>query len=168
MIQSGRTRLIRFVMEAVASEPSLATSRFSGATLLHFACGAGCLEVAALLMRLGTSPNIEDRGRHTPLYRLANECASETGPELVRELVRAGANVNACGGVTRATPLHMAARRGYVEIAGALLDCGAAIEAKDSKGDTPLLRALNCRRDRVAQLLLQRGAGGPAKPGASR
>ena len=124
--------------------------------------------MVALLLRLGTGPNIEDRGGHTPLYRLANECALETGPELVRELVRAGADINACGGVTRATALHMAARRGLVKIAGALLDCGAAMEAKDSKGDTPLQRALNCRRDKVGQLLLERGALGPAKPRASR
>jgi truncated hemoglobin YjbI len=168
MVQSGRTGLIRFVVDAVESEPSLATRRFSGATLLHFACGAGCFDVVALLLRLGTDPNIKDRGGHTPLYRVANECASETGPELVRELVRAGADVNADGGVTRATALHMAARRGYVRIASALLDCGAAMNAKDSKGDTPLKRALNCRRDMVAQLLVERGASTTPKPGASR
>ncbi len=124
--------------------------------------------MVALLLRLGTDPNMEDRGAHTPLYSVANECASETGPELVRELVRAGAEVNACGGVTRATALHMAARRGYVRTVGALLDCGAAMEAKDSKGDTPLQRAINCRRDMVAQLLLERGASMTAKPRASR
>lgn len=163
MVQSSRTGLIRFVIDAVESEPSLATRRFSGATLLHFASGSGCLEVVALLLQLGTDPNLQDRGTHTPLYRVANECASETGPELVRELVRAGADVNACGGATRATPLHMAARRGYVRIAGALLDCGAALEAKDSKGDTPLQRAINCRRGKVAQLLLERGATMTAK-----
>jgi truncated hemoglobin YjbI/ankyrin repeat protein len=168
MVRSGRTGLIRFVVDAVESEPSLATRHFSGATLLHFAGGAGCFEVVALLLRLGTDPNIKDRGGHTPLYRVANECASETGPELVRELVRAGADVNADGGVTRATALHMAARRGYAGIAGALLDCGAAMDAKDSKGDTPLQRALNCRRDTVAQLLVKRGASTTPKSEASR
>src|ERR1019366_3132073 len=131
MMQSGRAGLIRFVIDAVESEPSLAARHFSGRTLLHFACGAGCLQAVALL--LGTDPNMQDRGGHTPLYCVANECASETGPEVVRMLVQAGADVNACGGVTRATALHMAARRGYVEIARALLDCGAAIEARDSK-----------------------------------
>ena len=85
-----------------------------------------------------------------------------------RELVRAGAEVNACGGVTRATPLHVAARRGYVRIVSALLDCGAAMETKDSKGDTPLQRAINCRRSVVVQLLLERGASMTAKPRASR
>jgi hemoglobin len=164
MVQSGRAGLIRFVIDAVESEPSVARSRFAGRTLLHFAAGAGCFEVVALLLRLGVDPNLQDRGGHSPLYRVANECASETGPDLVRALARAGADVNAGGGVTRATPLHMAARRGFVGIASALLDCGAAMEAKDRKGDTPLKRAINCRRDSVARLLLERGAGTSAKP----
>src|SRR5471030_655469 len=168
MIHSGRAALIRFALDAVESEPSLAARRFSGKTLLHFASGAGCLEVVALLLRLGTDPNMQDRGRHTPLYCVANECASETGAEVVGMLVRAGADVNACGGVTRATALHMAARRGYVEIARALLDCGAAIEARDSKGDTPLQRAINCRQDRLARLLVERGDAATARLRGSR
>jgi hemoglobin len=154
MVQTGRTRLISFVIDEVESEPSLAVRQFSGRTLLHFAAAAGCSAVVALLLRLGTDPNIQDRGGHTPLYCVANQCAFETGPELVRMLVRAGAGVNACGGVTRATPLHMAARRGFVEIARVLLDCGASIQARDTKGDTPLQRAINCRRGGVSQLLL--------------
>jgi hypothetical protein len=158
MVQSGRARLIRFVIDAAERDPSLATRRFAGTTLLHFAAGAGCLEVTALLLRLGVDPNIQGRGGHAPLYCVANECATETGPAVVRALVEAGADVDACGGVTRATALHMAARRGHVEIARALLDCGAAVNARDRKGDTPLQRAINCRRNGVAQLLIERGA----------
>ena len=112
----------------------------------------------ALLLRLGVDPNIQGRGDHTPLYCVANECASEAGPEVVRALVRAGADVNACGGVTGATSLHMAARRGHVEIARTLLDSGAAMNALDRKGDTPLQRAINCRRNGVSQLLREHGA----------
>jgi hemoglobin len=158
MVQAGGARLIHFVIDAAESDPSLATRRFAGATLLHFAAGAGCLEVVALLVRLGVDPNIRGRGDHTPLYSVANECASETGPEVVRALVRAGADVNACNGVTRATALHMAARRGHVEIARALLDSGASVNTRDRKGDTPLQRAINCRKNRVSQLPLERGA----------
>jgi hemoglobin len=158
MVQSGRGRLIHFVIDAAEGDPSLATRRFAGTTLLHFAAGAGCLEVVALLLRLGVDPTLQGRGDHTPLYCVANECASETGPEVVRALVRAGADVNACGGVTRATALHMAARRGHVEIARALLDSGASVNARDRKGDTPLQRAINCRKNGVSQLLLERGA----------
>lgn len=158
MLQTGREGLINFVANAVTKEPSLVRSQFSGRTLLHFASGAGCLEVVGLLLVLGMEPNLQDRGGHTPLYSVANECGGETGAELVRMLVRAGADVNACGGVSRATALHMAARRGHVEIAKALLECGARLEAEDSKGDTPLRRAINCRKDMVARLLVERGA----------
>ena len=157
MMQSGRVGLIRFAVSAVENEPTLAGRRFNGKTLLHFASGAGCVEVVALLLRLGTNPNIQDHGGHPPLYRLANECASEAGPQIVRELVQAGAEVNAQSGVTGATALHMAARRGHVEIARALLDCGAGVNIWDRKGDTPLQRAINCRRDGVSRLLEECG-----------
>lgn len=158
MVQSRRARLIHFVIDAAQSDPSLATRRFAGATLLHFAAGAGCLEVVALLLRLGVDADIQGRGDRTPLYCVANECASETGPEVVRALVRAGADVNACSGVTRATALHMAARRGHVEIARALLDSGAAVNARNRKGDTPLQRAIKCRKDGVSRFLVESGA----------
>ncbi len=158
MVETGRARLIHYVMTALESDPSLATRCFAGTTLLHFAAGAGCLGVVALLLQLGVDPNIQGRGNHTPLYCVANECASETGPEIVHALMRAGADVNASGGVTRATALHMAARRGHVEIARALLDSGAALNARDRKGDTPLQRAINCRKNGVSQLLRERGA----------
>ena len=158
MVQSDRARLISFVVDAVERDASLATHRFGGRTLLHYAAGAGCLELVAVLLRHGMDPDILDNGGHTPLYRTANECRLGTGPEVVRALVRAGADVNACGGVTRTTALHMAARRGYAEIARTLLDCGAVIEARDSKGDTPLQRAINCRKVSVVQLLVERGA----------
>src|SRR2546430_14807358 len=85
-------------------------------------------------------------------------------PEVVRALVRAGADVNACCGVTRATALHMAARRGHVEIARALLDSGAEVNARDRKGDTPLQRAINCRKNGVAQFLLERGHASTDRP----
>lgn len=162
MLRSGRTALTYFAIDAVERDPSLTAARFSGRTLLHFAAGAGCIDAVALLLRLGTDPNVPDRGGHIPLYSVANECASETGPEIVRALVRAGAQVDASGGVTRATALHMAARRGHIGIASALLDCGAAIDAKDRKGDTPLQRAIKCRKALVAQLLVERG-GSPTE-----
>jgi hemoglobin len=158
MVQSGRTNLIVFVIDAVEQDPSLVTRRFAGRTLLHVASGAGCLNVVACLLRLGADPNVRDGGGHTPLYSVANQCASVKGPDIVRALVEAGADVNASGGVTRATALHMAARRGFVEIAQTLLDDGAAIEARDTKRHTPLQRAINCRRPLVAQLLKERAA----------
>ena len=156
MLQSGRAELIAFVIHALEHDPSLAARRFAGKTLLHFACGAGCLEVVSALLRLGADPNIQDGTGHTPLYRVANECATETGPQIVRALALAGADVNAGSGVTRATALHMAARRGYLAIAQVLLDLGADATARDSKGETPLQRAINCRKPAIVHLLEER------------
>src|SRR5581483_1874039 len=78
----------------------------------------------------------------TPRERAASRwwngcCGSEQGPPIARALVGAGADVNARCGVTRATALHMAARRGHVEIARVLLERGAEIDARDYKGCTP-------------------------------
>jgi len=162
MMQSGRDGLIDFVTSALTHDPSVVTHRFAGKTLLHFASGAGCLAVVTTLLQFGMDANVEDSGGHTPLYCVANECATGAGPPIVRALVQAGADVNASGGVTRATALHMAARRGHLEIASALLVCGAAIDALDRKGETPLVRAVNCRKHLVAQLLEERGASAPA------
>jgi ankyrin repeat protein len=111
-----------------------------------------------LLLRLGADPHATDGGGHTPLYSLGNECAAPGGGNVVRTLVRGGAHVDANDGVKHCTPLHMAARRGNAEIAEALLDCGADIEARDSLGDTPLRRSVNCGKTAVAALLLARGA----------
>jgi ankyrin repeat protein len=40
----------------------------------------------------------------------------------------------------------------------ALLDCGAELEVRDSAGETPLRRAVNCGKPQAAALLLTRGA----------
>lgn len=90
MIRSGRAALACFVIDAVDRQPVLATSYFSGKTLLHLASGAGSVEVVRSLLQLGIDPNIQDRGGDTPLYCVANENASETGPELVESWCELG------------------------------------------------------------------------------
>jgi ankyrin repeat protein len=79
--------------------------------------------------------------------------AGAESADVVHELVRGGAKVDAHDGGTGATALYMAARRGNAVVAKALLDCGADINARDRRGDTPLQRAVNCRKAHVAELL---------------
>ena len=153
MLRSGDTRLIDFVCERVTAEPEFIQQRYAGRTLLHSAAGAGSLRMVELLLLLGADPNVLDGGRHTPLYCTGNECAGPESAEVVHALVRAGARVDACDGVTEATPLHMAARRGNVVVARALLECGADLHARDRRGDTPFDRAVNCRKMHVAEFL---------------
>jgi len=131
----------------------LIPQEYGGRTLLHSAAGIGNLRTVQLLLRLGADPNVLDGGNHTPLYYAGNQYGSDESADVVRALVSAGAHVNACDGVTRATPLHMAARRGNVTVAKALLLCGADIAARDYRGVTPLQRAINCKKAGVAALL---------------
>ncbi|MBN9661109.1 MAG: ankyrin repeat domain-containing protein [Acidobacteria bacterium] len=151
----------------LSTDPSLVNERFAGRTLLHQAAALGNQPALQLLLRLGADPNEKDAGDHTPLYSVANEYQGLNGGAVVRILVQAGAVVDANGGAKRCTPLHMAARRGSVEIAEALLACGAAIEARDSLGETPLRRAVNCDKLQVAALLLSRSAN-PHSLGSKR
>src|SRR5204863_8343853 len=115
-------------------------------------------EAVELLLSCGSDPNTLDDAGHAPLYCAGNQSKPGSGGEVVRALARAGANVDAHGGVKRCTALHMAARRGNAPVAEALLDCGAYIEARDSLNETPLRRAVNCGKTQVAALLLARGA----------
>src|SRR6185436_9684598 len=140
------------------NDRALARERYAGRTLLHEASAQGSLAMVELLLRLGADANAMDRGGHSPLYCLANEYRASEGGGVVRALVHGGANVNANDGVKHCTALHMAARRGNVEVAEALLDCGADIDPRDCLGDTPLRRSVNCDKIQVAELLLRRTA----------
>lgn len=157
MIRSGHPALIEYAHDQIRANPKLVHERFAGRTLLHDAAASGHSETVRLLLEAGADPKSQDGGCHTPLYSVANECRSG-GADTVRILVSAGANVNAADGVQRCTPLHMAARRGNASIALELLECGANIAARDRRGDTPLRRALNCKKREVAELLAARGA----------
>jgi hemoglobin len=156
MLRSRLSALLEYVREKLTSNPALARERYAGRTLLHDASAVADLNMVELLLRLGA--DLDGGVAHSPLYSLANECQVSGGGSIVHTLVQAGAKVNAAEGAKRCTALHMAARRGNVEIAEALLDCGADIEARDSLGDTPLRRSVNCNKIEVVALLLARGA----------
>jgi truncated hemoglobin YjbI len=158
MIDSGHGVMLDYIRATLGANPDLVQEHYSGRTLLHDASAAGSVQIVAVLPRLGADPNSMDAEGHAPLCWVSNACKEGAGEQVVRTLAAAGATVNAAGGVTRATALHMAARRGNVAIAAALLDCGAAIEARDRRGDTPLRRAVNCEQTAAAAFLLAQGA----------
>jgi len=154
---TSKTPLLRdWAIDRLRANPSLAHERYKGGrTLLHDAASAGDLGLVEQLLDMGAGQTNDDRA----LYCVGNECSAPGASRIVHVLLqRSAVRVNAAHGVKRCTALHMAARRGNVEVIEALLDGGADIEARDSAGDTPLRRAVNCNKVEAAKLLLARGA----------
>jgi len=134
--------------------------RGDGSTLLHVAAGDWDLDRVMLLLEKGAAVD----GGHSPLCNAAGryvdrgERSADTGTIVAEILIRRGADVSRPRGPEEQTPLHMAARRGNIGIAQALLNGGAALEARDKKGETPLRRAVNCGHPEFVSLLLAHGA----------
>jgi truncated hemoglobin YjbI len=162
---SGIPLMRDYALNQLRANPALVHERYKGRrTLLHDAASAGDVSLVEQLLDMGAGQGADDDSLRSPLYCVANECNAPGASQIVRTLLRrTPARVNAAYGVKRCTALHMAARRGNVEVIGALLDEGADIEARDSAGETPLRRAVNCNKVEAVKLLLARGANPHSK-----
>lgn len=125
-------------------------------------------DLAALERLLGQHPllassSVEAAGSRTPLHVVTDWPGYfPNGPAVVRMLVAAGADPNSVstGGPHAETPLHWAASSDDVEVAAALIDAGADIEAPGGclTGGPPLDNAIAYGCWHVARLLVERGA----------
>jgi ankyrin repeat protein len=148
------------VFNQLRSHPALARERYKHwRTMLHDASGDADVALVERLLEIGVPRSSCNERAPSPLYCLANECSAPEASRIVHALLRnEPESLNAPWGVKRCTPLHMAARRGNADVIQALLDEGAEIEFRDSAGETPLRRAVNCNKVEAARLLLARGA----------
>ncbi|CAN1827547.1 Potassium channel SKOR [Linum perenne] len=71
--------------------------------------------------------------------------------------IRAGADPNRTDYDGR-SPLHLAASRGYEDMARFLVQKGVDVNIRDKFGNTPLMEAIKSGHDRVASLLVGKGA----------
>jgi ankyrin repeat protein len=158
MIASKHPILVEYVWGELTLSPDIVRDHhLYTRSMLHDTVSSSEMNLLELLLDLGANPN-GDPFHHTPLYELANRMGLGNGPDIVRLLANAGAVVDSRSVAKQCTPLHMAARRGKVAVAAALLECGANIEARDSSGDTPLRRAVNCAKPEMVAFLLSKGA----------
>ena len=104
------------------------------------------------------------RGRTRSLLHVVTDWPGyfSRGPEVVRVLIDAGADPNAAvtGSWHAETPLHWAASSDDAEVAAALIDGGADIQAAGASiaGGMPLDDAVGYGCWHVARLLVERGA----------
>ena len=119
-------------------------------------------ELLAANPELASAHLVGNRGSRTPLH-VATDWPGyfSNGPAVVRVLLDAGADPNGSplGMPHSETPLHWAASSDDVDVAEALIDGGADIEAPGgSIAGTPLANAVGYGCWHVARLLVTRGA----------
>ena len=128
----------------------------SGGTILHFACEKGDIDLGKNLLEAGADPNVTDEFGFTPLMRAVvgtrkYGITTDVVSSIITALCNSKCNVNAsfvpskpsdsnvrfCEG---STALHMAIdeRPNNHMCVQALVDNGAALDARDVHGRTPL------------------------------
>ena len=129
----------------------------SGQTPLQMACIQGHQEVVQYLIEKGANIQAVNRFGYTPLD-LASHYARL---EVTHTLLTQGANPNAKHFETGYTSLHWACQLGNFDIARALADMNADVNAKNAQGSTPLHCACYGKDANVAlvkYLVLDKGA----------
>ena len=122
--------------------------------LLHLALEKTSPEFLGFLAGAAGDLETEDKNGMTALVKALHD----DKPEMAAVLIAAGADVTS-DGYRGVTPLHFAANRGHLDIARALLDKGAAIDAKDGiRGFRPIDLALSNGHFATAALLQGEGA----------
>ena len=127
----------------------------NGSTPLHLAAWNNAVATATLLVERGAAVNARSNHGWTPLYT-----ALISGADGVAALLRrhGGREEERKEAARLAEGLHTAARRNDRATVALLLERGAAVNAKDEYGDTPLHYAASKNAVATATLLVERGA----------
>ncbi|XP_029414483.1 ankyrin repeat and SOCS box protein 3 isoform X1 [Nannospalax galili] len=128
---------LQMLIHADSSENYIQTKTFEGFSALHLAASQGHWKIAQILLEAGADPNATTLEENTPLF-----VAVENGQiDVLRLLLRHGANVNGSHSMCGWNSLHQASFQGNVEIIKLLLRKGANKECQDDFGITPLFVA---------------------------
>ncbi|MGL9759445.1 MAG: ankyrin repeat domain-containing protein [Wolbachia sp.] len=128
-----------------------------GRTVLHYAVDA---KTVRLLVEKGANVNAADVEGHTALHL----AVTEKRLEIVRELIKSGADVNAEEYGNKCIPLHLACMVGEKEIVEELVKAGGEIEQEDTFGMTAMDYAKNSKKitevlkketDRIEKLFMK-------------
>ncbi|MFT4314328.1 MAG: ankyrin repeat domain-containing protein [Wolbachia pipientis] len=126
-------------------------------TALHYAVDG---KTVSLLVEKGANVNAADVGGYTALHL----AVTEKRLEIVRELIKSGAEVNAEEYGNKCIPLHLACMVGEKEIVEELVKAGGEIEQEDKFGMTAMDYAKNSKEiievlkketDRIEKLFIR-------------
>jgi ankyrin repeat protein len=127
---------------------------FKETPLLHAAC-SGHKEAVALLIEAGANLEIPDGRGNTPLLK----AIASGEADLARLLIEAGADIHARNNDGEGVLYCACSRAENPEILTYLMDHGATdINAKDNRGQTPLMRAAGFKKTEKLRLLIEAGA----------
>lgn len=147
------------VMQILSKHPELANHRnYKGATPLHLAAALEDERMVRQLIECKADVNAKCDQEMLRGQTALHIAAGRNCTKVMRILLDHGAQVNARDFMD-ATPLHEAAAYGSLEAAALLLKSGAAVDAKQSDGQTALFWAATVSGSvKVARLLLDHGA----------
>ena len=165
-VLSGSARCVKLILKHLrrSSDPGMAVRAMldcrnsDGHQALHVACrygGTNALEIATELLRAGA-----DTGTHAGMPQVIAEAIYSQNRQLIERLLQHGAALD----VTNAdslSALHLAVISRKVGSVRILVELGAALNQRDSAGDTPLLMAVKKGGqpfDDIAKMLVEAGA----------
>jgi ankyrin repeat protein len=116
---------------------------FGGATPLHAAALSGQMDVAKVLLERGARVDARDNLGRIPLLTYASSATHNL--DLLKVLLRVGANPNAVEDATGISVLDHVAAHGNADETALLIAAGAKIDSRDKLfGRTPLHFATDC------------------------
>lgn len=150
---NGHVDLVEALL-AKGADLSLAAS--NGHTVLHFAASRGYDSMLPVLLDASDASFIDTT---SGLGVTALQMASEKGhAEVVRRLLRAGADMAKTADSNRISALHGASAMGHDAVVRLLLEAGASVEARDARQRTPLHLAAAMGQRNATSALVSAGA----------
>ena len=148
--------------ESVASKVQDEMKRLFGPDKSHILVWDWIYDEKYLQLRSDRSESPE-KASATPLHYAASSGMHDIATFLI---VEHSQDVNTRGFHDRETPLHVAVRRGHLEVARVLLEHGSDREARDDSDHSPLERAAHEGHMELVHILLEYGANANTRDAA--
>jgi len=157
----GNVEIIKALIDAGADKE---TKGYGGMTTLFQASLFGRVEAAKFLIEKGADTNVKTSSRSTLLMMASRRNGKVEMVRYLLELRKNGYDIELeAQDNVKDTALHYAAQDNKVEIMEELIAAGADKEAKNAKGETPLISAVVSGHAGAAKLLIEKGAASNVK-----